>query len=68
MGIRYNIEKNSELDIMDGLGRIISSYLLTPENVSITFNISDLENGFYFYRIINSEKQVYDEGQFVISK
>jgi hypothetical protein len=63
----YNVPDKSELQIMDGLGRIIDIYRLNANEISLTFNSSSLENGIYQYRIANG-KNMIDVGQFIVNK
>jgi hypothetical protein len=67
MKLVYNVPVNSELQILEGLGRIIDIHHLNANEISLTFNISSLENGLYLYRITN-EKNMIDVGQFIVNK
>jgi hypothetical protein len=58
MQLNYNMEKNQfgELQIMDMLGRQVSSYKLSAEENTLYIHEPNLKDGIYFYRmLINGE-------------
>ncbi len=68
VNIVYHVESNSMLQILDCYGRIIKYNSIDPLNYIYSFNVENLENGFYSYRIVNSKGIMIDAGQFIIMK
>ena len=52
-------EPNTLIDILDSRGRIINAYL--PQSNQLKINVSELEKGIYFVKIINSEQVTFKE-------
>lgn len=50
-------ETNLELRIVDVLGREVHRLPIDPNSVGMNLNISDWENGFYFYQVASSRFQ-----------
>jgi hypothetical protein len=65
--IKYSIEKNSELEIHSVTGQRIKSFFLAKEFTEKEIDLSDLENGIYFYSLIDNRKSVYS-GKVIISR
>ena len=59
--------ENAFLSIYDVMGKLLNEYQLNSEKESLKINEMSLEDGLYFYRVIdnNQEKQF---GRFVITK
>ena len=61
------ISENAVLSIYDVMGKLLNEYQLDNEKEFLRINENSLEEGLYFYRVIdnNQEKQF---GRFVITK
>lgn len=57
LSVAYNLKefKNVKLEIIDVQGKIISSYILNPEDKLIEISNLNLVNGVYFYKIIGDQ-------------
>lgn len=64
----YNVSENSLLQIIDDLGRILKSLKLNSNQIETTINVGDLENGMYYYKILDTRGNMIDIGQFIVAK
>ncbi|MBE9466982.1 MAG: Omp28-related outer membrane protein [Bacteroidetes bacterium] len=53
-----NVGENSKLQIIDVTGRIVLNKFIYSQATQVQINTSDLNNGMYFYRLINNNKTI----------
>lgn len=63
----YNVQKNTEIQIIDNQGRIVKSEIIAPGTTQYTLSVNNLLNGAYFYRLVVNGKNG-DAKKIIISK
>ncbi len=64
----YTIQGDSKLQILDCLGRICKEYNLPAQATNFKGSLESLENGLYYYRIVDSKDELLNTGKVILNK
>ncbi len=64
----YTIQNDSKLQILDCLGRICKEYNLPSQATNFKGTLESLENGLYYYRMLDSKDELLTTGKVILNK